>query len=105
MIVAPTKFVAFTEVKAIDLTTPTSYRFEWDFIERVDTRIINEIDGICLVFYWGVDQTAGNYQDGIVLAIKEYWVREVWYGVKALDDKSSGFPVRSNSHNYTTFYV
>ena len=31
--------------------TCTAYRFEYDFIERVMTRIINEVDGVCRVFY------------------------------------------------------
>jgi GMP synthase (glutamine-hydrolysing) len=43
--------IALRTVETMDFMTATAYRFEWEFIERVSTRIVNEVDGICRVFY------------------------------------------------------
>ena len=31
--------------------TATSYKFPGDFLDRVSSRIVNEVDGVCRVFY------------------------------------------------------
>jgi GMP synthase (glutamine-hydrolysing) len=43
--------IALRAVETTDFMTATAYRFEWEFIERVSTRIVNEVDGVCRVFY------------------------------------------------------
>jgi GMP synthase (glutamine-hydrolysing) len=43
--------IALRAVETTDFMTATAYRFDWDFIERVSTRIVNEVDGVCRVFY------------------------------------------------------
>lgn len=43
--------VALRAVETTDFMTATAYRFDWEFIERVATRIVNEVDGVCRVFY------------------------------------------------------
>ena len=34
-----------------DFMTATAYRFDWDFLDRVSARIVNEVKGVCRVFY------------------------------------------------------
>jgi GMP synthase (glutamine-hydrolysing) len=43
------RVIALRAVETTDFIT--AYRFEWEFIGRVSTRIVNEVDGICRVFY------------------------------------------------------
>lgn len=43
--------IALRAVETTDFMTATAYRFDWEFIERVATRIVNEVDGVCRVFY------------------------------------------------------
>jgi GMP synthase (glutamine-hydrolysing) len=43
--------IALRAVETTDFMTATAYKFEWEFIERVSTRIVNEVDGVCRVFY------------------------------------------------------
>jgi GMP synthase (glutamine-hydrolysing) len=43
--------IALRAVETTDFMTATAYRFDWDFIERVSTRICNEVDGVCRVVY------------------------------------------------------
>ena len=43
--------IALRAVETTDFMTCTAYRFEWDFLEKVMTRICNEVDGVCRVVY------------------------------------------------------
>lgn len=43
--------IALRAVETTDFMTANAYRFDWEFIERVGTRICNEVDGVCRVFY------------------------------------------------------
>ena len=43
--------IALRAVETTDFMTATAYRFDWEFIERVSTRIVNEVDGVCRVLY------------------------------------------------------
>lgn len=43
--------IALRAVVTTDFMTATAYQFDWDFIARVSTRIVNEVDGVCRVFY------------------------------------------------------
>jgi GMP synthase (glutamine-hydrolysing) len=43
--------IALRAVETTDFMTANAYRFDWDFIERVGSRICNEVDGVCRVFY------------------------------------------------------
>lgn len=43
--------IALRAVETTDFMTATAYHFDWEFIERVSTRIVNEVDGVCRVFY------------------------------------------------------
>lgn len=43
--------IALRAVETTDFMTCTAYRFDWDFLERVMTRICNEVDGVCRVVY------------------------------------------------------
>ena len=38
-------------VVTTDFMTAKFFRFDWDFLERVSSRIVNEIDGVCRVLY------------------------------------------------------
>lgn len=38
-------------VVTTDFMTAHVFHFDWDFITRVSTRIINEVDGVCRVVY------------------------------------------------------
>ena len=43
--------VALRAVCTTDFMTANIFRFDWDFLERVSTRIVNEVDGVCRVEY------------------------------------------------------
>ena len=38
-------------VVTTDFMTANIFRFPWDLLEKISTRIINEVDGICRVVY------------------------------------------------------
>lgn len=38
-------------VVTTDFMTARFFRFDWDFLERVSARIVNEVDGVCRVLY------------------------------------------------------
>ncbi|KAJ9623258.1 GMP synthase (glutamine-hydrolyzing) [Taxawa tesnikishii (nom. ined.)] len=43
--------ITLRAVKTTDFMTATCYEFKWDFLSRVSTRIVNEVDGVCRVTY------------------------------------------------------
>ena len=43
--------VSLRAVQTTDFMTANIFRFDWDFLERVSTRIVNEVDGVCRVEY------------------------------------------------------
>jgi GMP synthase (glutamine-hydrolysing) len=43
--------IALRAVQTTDFMTANIFRFDWDFLERVSTRIVNEVDGVCRVEY------------------------------------------------------
>lgn len=43
--------IALRAVETTDFMTATAYPFSWEFIAKVSTRIVNEVDGVCRVFY------------------------------------------------------
>ena len=43
--------VSLRAVQTTDFMTANIFRFDWDFIERVSSRIVNEVDGVCRVVY------------------------------------------------------
>lgn len=43
--------IALRAVCTTDFMTANIFRFDWDFLERVQTRIVNEVDGVCRAFY------------------------------------------------------
>jgi GMP synthase (glutamine-hydrolysing) len=43
--------IALRAVVTTDFMTATAYPFDWEFIGKVSTRIVNEVDGVCRVFY------------------------------------------------------
>jgi len=38
-------------VVTTDFMTARFFRFDWDFLERVSARIVNEVNGVCRVLY------------------------------------------------------
>lgn len=42
--------VALRAVVTTDFMTATAYEFDWAFLRKVSSRIINEVDGVCRVF-------------------------------------------------------
>lgn len=54
--------VALRAVETTDFMTATAYRFEWEFIERVSTRIVNEVDGVCRVLYDTTSKPPGTIE-------------------------------------------
>jgi GMP synthase (glutamine-hydrolysing) len=54
--------IALRAVETTDFMTATAYRFDWDFIERVSTRIVNEVDGVCRVFYDTTSKPPGTIE-------------------------------------------
>jgi GMP synthase (glutamine-hydrolysing) len=43
--------IALRAVCTTDFMTANIFRFDWDFLEKVQTRIVNEVDGVCRAFY------------------------------------------------------
>ncbi|KAE8447706.1 GMP synthase (glutamine-hydrolyzing) [Mollisiaceae sp. DMI_Dod_QoI] len=43
--------ISLRAVQTTDFMTANIFRFDWDFLERVSTRICNEVDGVCRVVY------------------------------------------------------
>ncbi|CAG8970794.1 hypothetical protein HYALB_00001581 [Hymenoscyphus albidus] len=43
--------ITLRAVQTTDFMTATAYHFDWDFLERVSTRIVNEVDSVCRVVY------------------------------------------------------
>ncbi|TAQ91667.1 hypothetical protein B7494_g69 [Chlorociboria aeruginascens] len=43
--------IALRAVQTTDFMTANVFRFDWDFLEKVSTRIVNEINGVCRVVY------------------------------------------------------
>ncbi|EPE32507.1 Class I glutamine amidotransferase-like protein [Glarea lozoyensis ATCC 20868] len=43
--------IALRAVQTTDFMTANIFRFDWEFLERVSTRIVNEVDGVCRVEY------------------------------------------------------
>jgi len=43
--------IALGAVETTDLMTATAYRFDREPIERVSTKIVSEVDGVCRVLY------------------------------------------------------
>ena len=43
--------ISLRAVQTTDFMTANIFRFDWDFIERVSSRIVNEVDGVCRVVY------------------------------------------------------
>jgi GMP synthase (glutamine-hydrolysing) len=43
--------ISLRAVQTTDFMTANIFRFDWDFLERVSTRIVNEVDGVCRVVY------------------------------------------------------
>jgi GMP synthase (glutamine-hydrolysing) len=43
--------IALRAVCTTDFMTANIFRFDWDFLERVQTRLVNEVDGACRVLY------------------------------------------------------
>jgi len=54
--------VALSAVCTTDFMTANIYHFDWDFIDRVSTRIVNEVDGICRVFYDTTSKPPGTIE-------------------------------------------
>lgn len=40
-------------VLTIDYMSATAFRFEWEFMENVSNRIVNEVEGVSRVFFDG----------------------------------------------------
>jgi GMP synthase (glutamine-hydrolysing) len=43
--------ISLRAVLTTDFMTANIFRFDWEFLERVSTRIVNEVDGVCRVEY------------------------------------------------------
>jgi GMP synthase (glutamine-hydrolysing) len=43
--------ISLRAVQTTDFMTANIFRFDWEFLERVSTRIVNEVDGVCRVEY------------------------------------------------------
>jgi GMP synthase (glutamine-hydrolysing) len=54
--------VALRAVCTTDFMTANIYHFDWDFIDRVSTRIVNEVDGVCRVFYDATSKPPGTIE-------------------------------------------
>ncbi|KAL3419778.1 GMP synthase [Phlyctema vagabunda] len=54
--------IALRAVETTDFMTATFYKFDWDFIARVSTRIVNEVDGVCRVFYDTTSKPPGTIE-------------------------------------------
>lgn len=40
-------------VLTVDYMSATAFRFEWEFMENVSNRIVNEVEGVSRVFFDG----------------------------------------------------
>ncbi|KAK2627765.1 hypothetical protein QTJ16_002411 [Diplocarpon rosae] len=54
--------IALRAVCTTDFMTANIFRFEWEFLERVQTRIVNEVDGVCRVFYDTTSKPPGTIE-------------------------------------------
>lgn len=54
--------IALRAVKTTDFMTATAYPFGFDFLEHVTRRIINEVDGVCRVFYDTTSKPPGTIE-------------------------------------------
>lgn len=54
--------IALRAVETTDFMTATAFRFDWEFIEKVSTRIINEVEGVCRVFYDTTSKPPGTIE-------------------------------------------
>ncbi|KAI6711598.1 hypothetical protein JHW43_005876 [Diplocarpon mali] len=54
--------IALRAVCTTDFMTANIFRFDWDFLERVQTRIVNEVDGVCRVFYDTTSKPPGTIE-------------------------------------------
>jgi len=45
------QIIALRAVVTTDFMTAEFFRFDWDFLAKVQTRITNEVDGVCRVVY------------------------------------------------------
>ncbi|RKF56119.1 GMP synthase [Golovinomyces cichoracearum] len=43
--------ISLRAVQTTDYMTANNFRFDWEFLEKVSTRICNEVDGVCRVVY------------------------------------------------------
>lgn len=43
--------ISLRAIQTTDYMTANTFRFEWEFLEKVSTRICNEVEGICRVVY------------------------------------------------------
>jgi GMP synthase (glutamine-hydrolysing) len=43
--------ISLRAVQTTDFMTAKIFRFDWEFLERVSTRIVNVVDGVCKVEY------------------------------------------------------
>ncbi|MCJ1391573.1 GMP synthase (glutamine-hydrolyzing) [Xylographa bjoerkii] len=56
------QMVTLRAVKTTDFMTATAYRFDWDFLERVSARIVNEVQGVCRVSYDTTSKPPGTIE-------------------------------------------
>ncbi|KAJ5042420.1 uncharacterized protein L3040_004969 [Drepanopeziza brunnea f. sp. 'multigermtubi'] len=54
--------IALRAVCTTDFMTANIFRFDWDFLERVSSRITNEVDGVCRVFYDTTSKPPGTIE-------------------------------------------
>ncbi|PBP23500.1 GMP synthase [Diplocarpon rosae] len=54
--------IALRAVCTTDFMTANIFRFEWEFLERVQTRIVNEVEGVCRVFYDTTSKPPGTIE-------------------------------------------
>lgn len=54
--------ITLRAVVTTDFMTATAYRFDWEFLERVSTRIVNEVDGVCRVLYDTTSKPPGTIE-------------------------------------------
>lgn len=43
--------ICLRAITTTDFMTGTIFHFPWEFLDRVSTRIVNEVDGVCRVMY------------------------------------------------------
>lgn len=54
--------ISLRAVQTTDFMTANAYRFDWDFLERVTRRIVNEVDGVCRVVYDTTSKPPGTIE-------------------------------------------